>query len=245
MLPKDVRAALRRAYRHLCGLQHVSADSNPLRPIVYATALWDATGAVSPVQASRAILLRLAAGVAAGLIYGGTTGAAAGEDNAEAAQLVKAMTDYLQTLEAFSVKVDVGTDVVLKTGQKHKLNSSGEVLVRRPGALRVTRKGELADAEFNFDGKTLSILSRSDNVYFQADAPGTIDDLVDELGLALDAFEGDARGAHEERHAHHHRRDRRAHVSDRAVVPGWVDVEPEPVHHDRRGHVLRPGSGGQ
>lgn len=52
----------------LCGLQHVSADSNPLRPIVYATALWDATGAVSPVQASRAILLRLAAGVAAGLL---------------------------------------------------------------------------------------------------------------------------------------------------------------------------------
>ncbi len=125
--------------------------------------------------------LAMAAGVAAGLIYGGTTGAAAGEDNAEAAQLVKAMTDYLQTLEAFSVKVDVGTDVVLKTGQKHKLNSSGEVLVRRPGALRVTRKGELADAEFNFDGKTLSILSRSDNVYFQADAPGTIDDLVDAL----------------------------------------------------------------
>ena len=52
----------------LCGLQHISAESNPLRPIVYATALWEASGAVSPVQANRAILLRLAAGVAAGLL---------------------------------------------------------------------------------------------------------------------------------------------------------------------------------
>jgi len=52
----------------LCGLQHVSPESNPLRPIVYATALWEASGAVSSVQANRAILLRLSAGVAAGLL---------------------------------------------------------------------------------------------------------------------------------------------------------------------------------
>lgn len=52
----------------LCGLQHVSAESNPLRPIVYATALWEATGAASPLQGDRAILLRLSAGVAAGLL---------------------------------------------------------------------------------------------------------------------------------------------------------------------------------
>lgn len=52
----------------LCGLQHVSAESNPLRPIVYAAALWESSGAVSTVQADRAILLRLSAGVAAGLL---------------------------------------------------------------------------------------------------------------------------------------------------------------------------------
>lgn len=52
----------------LCGQQHVSAESNPLRPLVYATALWQATGAVVPVQAQQAILLRIAAGVIAGLL---------------------------------------------------------------------------------------------------------------------------------------------------------------------------------
>jgi uncharacterized protein (DUF4415 family) len=52
----------------LCGLQHVSAESNPLRPIVYATALWEAASAVTPTQANRATLLRLSAGVIAGLL---------------------------------------------------------------------------------------------------------------------------------------------------------------------------------
>jgi muconolactone delta-isomerase len=52
----------------LGGQQHVSAESNPLRPLVYATALWQAAGAVVPVQAQQAILLRIAAGVIAGLL---------------------------------------------------------------------------------------------------------------------------------------------------------------------------------
>lgn len=52
----------------LCGLEHVSEDSNPLRPIVYASALWEAAGAISPALASRATLLRLSAGVMAGLL---------------------------------------------------------------------------------------------------------------------------------------------------------------------------------
>jgi hypothetical protein len=52
----------------LCGQQHVSAESNPLRPLVYATALWQAAGAVVSVQAQRAILLRVSSGVMAGLL---------------------------------------------------------------------------------------------------------------------------------------------------------------------------------
>ena len=37
----------------LIGQQHVSAESNPLRPLVYATALWKAAGAVVTVRRSR------------------------------------------------------------------------------------------------------------------------------------------------------------------------------------------------
>lgn len=52
----------------LAGREHVAAESNPLRPLVYATALWKAACAVTAVPAQQAILLRLASGVMAGLL---------------------------------------------------------------------------------------------------------------------------------------------------------------------------------
>ena len=52
----------------LIGQSHVSAESNPFRPLIYATALWQAACAVVTAQVQRATLLRLSAGVAAGLL---------------------------------------------------------------------------------------------------------------------------------------------------------------------------------
>ena len=52
----------------LVGQTHVSAESNPFRPLVYATALWRAACAVTPVQDQRCALLRISAGVIAGLL---------------------------------------------------------------------------------------------------------------------------------------------------------------------------------
>src|SRR6476659_10201213 len=48
----------------LVGQDHVSAESNPFRPLVYATALWDAACAIAGSQIQRAIVLRTSAGVA-------------------------------------------------------------------------------------------------------------------------------------------------------------------------------------
>ncbi len=52
----------------LVGQNHVNAESNPFRPLVYASALWDATCAVVNSQIQRTIVLRTAAGVIAGLL---------------------------------------------------------------------------------------------------------------------------------------------------------------------------------
>jgi len=52
----------------LVGQTHVSAESNPFRPLVYATALWQAACAVTPVQDQQTALLRISAGVIAGLL---------------------------------------------------------------------------------------------------------------------------------------------------------------------------------
>lgn len=52
----------------LVGQTHVTAESNPFRPLVYATALWDAACVVADSQSHRALILRTSAGVAAGLL---------------------------------------------------------------------------------------------------------------------------------------------------------------------------------
>ncbi len=52
----------------LTGQRHVNADSNPFRPLIYASALWDAACAVLNSPTPRAIVLRTSAGVVAGLL---------------------------------------------------------------------------------------------------------------------------------------------------------------------------------
>ena len=47
--------------------------------------------------------------------------------------------------------------------------------------IRVTRSGGFADVEMLFDGKTLTLLGKNKHLYTQLDAPGTIDQVIDEL----------------------------------------------------------------
>ena len=51
----------------LVGQTHVSAESNPFRPQICASALWQAACAASDIPAQRTTLLRVSSGVAAGL----------------------------------------------------------------------------------------------------------------------------------------------------------------------------------
>ena len=66
----------------LTGLSHVNAESNPFRPLVYASALWDATRAVIDSQIQRAIVLRTSAGVTAGLLKNAWAAASTRLENA-------------------------------------------------------------------------------------------------------------------------------------------------------------------
>ncbi len=59
----------------LTGQTHINAESNPFRPLVYVSALWDATCAVVNSQIQRTIVLRTSAGVLAGLLKNAWAGA--------------------------------------------------------------------------------------------------------------------------------------------------------------------------
>ena len=100
----------------LLGQAHVSADSNPLRPLLYATALWSAACLVVPAHAQRATLLRVSAGVTAGLLK-----------NAWAAACTR--------LEAQGVVPGIYRTVLLAPGAVPERNAGAPTSLPQPGAM--------------------------------------------------------------------------------------------------------------
>ena len=68
---------------------------------------------------------------------------------------------------------------------------STRVTISRPSGIRATRRGELVDQDFYYDGRTLTLYNPIDRVYATVDAPPTIEGVLhfahDRLGLAVPA----------------------------------------------------------
>lgn len=103
------------------------------------------------------------------------------ESTKNAKALVKAMSDYLAAQKAISLSYDSAFEVVTDQRQKLQLATSGTVDMVRPDKIRTTRKSGFSDTEMVFDGKTVSFLGKGKNAYIQAEAPGTVDNLIDQL----------------------------------------------------------------
>ena len=101
--------------------------------------------------------------------------------DADAKRLLKAMSDYVASEKAISFNYDAALEVMTKEDQKLALLSSGSIVLNRPDKVRFTRSGGFADIEGVFDGKTLTLFGKNANIYIQADAPGTFEELVDNL----------------------------------------------------------------
>lgn len=121
----------------------------------------------------------LAAKLALALGLMAPPGAMAGE--AEAKNLLKAMSDYLASQKAISFTYDSNLEVVTGEHQKLLLASSGKIELGRPDKLRATRSGGFANVEMVFDGKTVTIFGKDTNLYTQVEVPGTVENLVDEM----------------------------------------------------------------
>lgn len=96
----------------------------------------------------------------------------------DADKILKSMSSYLAETEAFSVNADIDVEFVTRDGQKLQLSSFATVILQRPNKFHIQRQGTIADVEFIFDGKTLTLYGKKSNVYAQIDAPGTIDNAI-------------------------------------------------------------------
>ena len=96
----------------------------------------------------------------------------------QATQMLRRMTDYLTSLNQFTVHVDSTMEVITPSGQVLNTDKSVDVSVMRPDHLRVESHVPDHDRQFYYDGKTLTIYSPKHNVYAVMDAPPTIDALI-------------------------------------------------------------------
>src|SRR6266481_1184303 len=76
-----------------------------------------------------------------------------------------------------------GFDIEIITPELQKIQfaSSGQMKLGRPDKLRIRRTGGYADVELVYDGKAISVYGNNAKSYVQADAPGTVDQLIDAI----------------------------------------------------------------
>jgi hypothetical protein len=69
----------------------------------------------------------------------------------DANKILKAMSDFMTSQKAFSLKYDSDIEVITTDLQKIQFTSSGQVQAIRPNKLRATRRGGYKDVELVFD----------------------------------------------------------------------------------------------
>ena len=106
-----------------------------------------------------------------------------------ATKILQRMTDYVGSLQQFSVHTENTLEDLLGSGQRVDFGVAANVIVSRPNKLRAERKGDLISQTFYYDGKTLTLYNPSDKVYATEPAPGTIEGVLDfareSLGLSV------------------------------------------------------------
>ena len=149
-------------------------------------AVLDEAGKDVPMNILSRTISAAAVGAMAAAIGFSQTPAFAQEIDADAQQILSAMSDYLGSQKSFSVEFEADIDVLTKDGQKLKFISTGNIIAERPGRFRGTRKGTVADVEIILDGSSVTIYGRNLNGYVQFPAT-TIQEAVnvirDDIGF--------------------------------------------------------------
>ncbi len=92
--------------------------------------------------------------------------------------ILKSMSTYFGELKTFSMNADIDLEIVGVNGQKLQISSFATTMVQRPDKFYITRKGMISDAQFIFDGTTLTIHGKRLNAYYQTKEAKSIDEAI-------------------------------------------------------------------
>ncbi len=104
----------------------------------------------------------------------------------EAVQLLRRSTEYLSSLQQFSVHARNMHEDLLDSGHKIHFGAAGSLTVSRPNKLRGERHGAEFKQTLYYDGKTVTLHNSPAQVYATEPAPGTIPEMFE---LARDSLE--------------------------------------------------------
>jgi hypothetical protein len=96
-------------------------------------------------------------------------------------QVLRGTCDFLAQTKAFAVHAEIWKDEVLSSGHKIQVTRSIEMDVRRPNRLFVDQRAHRKGRTIWYDGKSVTVLDRAQNLYATANAPDSIDQLLDQL----------------------------------------------------------------
>jgi hypothetical protein len=112
-------------------------------------------------------------------VFGPTIAWSQNGDDARA--ILKSMSDYISGQKSISATFNTDIEVLTSDLEKIQFDSSGQLQLARPDRVHASRTGGYTDVELFFDGKTFVVSNRKDKVFTQADAPGSVDQLVGKL----------------------------------------------------------------
>lgn len=94
--------------------------------------------------------------------------------------ILRAMSDYMKSVQQFSFRGKISFDDTLPTGQKIQYAQENKVAVRRPDRAYAEVQGDVGNKRFWYDGKRATLVDGSLGVY------ATVDDVPGELGALMD-----------------------------------------------------------
>lgn len=123
---------------------------------------------------------------------GAKEGAKAGAVDPKADKLLRKMSTELAGMTKFQFDASHVMEVVTKEGEKIQSVAESTVQAQRPNKLRTDRMGPMGGATVYYDGKTISVYGKRDNLYATSKAPDKLDAAID---FARDQLSIDAPGA--------------------------------------------------
>ena len=113
---------------------------------------------------------------------GGAEGTSGGEASGENPfQVFKSMCDYLAGLETFSAVAQTTIDEMGLSGEKVQVSARRMLYVSRPNKVALDVTGDKGAKTIVYDGNTVTMLDRAENVYTVIQVPDTIDAALDTL----------------------------------------------------------------